>query len=73
MIDAIVNNRNRIMACCVYLTGEYGYNNICLGVPVKIGSRGIEEIELIKLNDEEAASFEKSAHDVKEQITKLKL
>lgn len=73
MIDAIVNNRNRIMACCVYLTGEYGYNNICLGVPVKIGSRGIEEIELIKLNDEEAASFEKSAHDVKEQIAKLKL
>ncbi len=73
MIDAIVNNRNRIMASCVYLNGEYGYNNICLGVPVKIGSRGIEEIELIKLNDEEAAAFEKSAHDVKEQIAKLKL
>ncbi len=73
MIDAIVNNRNRIMASCVYLNGEYGYNNICLGVPVKIGSRGIEEIELIKLNDEEAAAFEKSAHDVKEQISKLKL
>lgn len=73
MIDAIVNNRNRIMASCVYLNGEYGYNNICLGVPVKIGSRGIEEIELIKLNDEEAAAFEKSANDVKEQIAKLKL
>lgn len=73
MIDAIVNNRNRIMASCVYLQGEYGFNDICLGVPVKIGARGIEEIELIKLSKEESDAFAKSAKDVKEQISLLKL
>ena len=73
MIDAIVNNRNRIMASCVYLQGEYGFNDICLGVPVKIGARGVEEIELIKLSKEESDAFAKSAKDVKEQISLLKL
>ena len=73
MIDAIVNNRNRIMASCVYLEGEYGFNDICLGVPVKIGARGVEEIKTIKLTKEEADAFSKSAQEVKEQIEKLKL
>ena len=73
MIDAIVNNRSRIMACCVYLQGEYGYSDICLGVPVKLGARGMEEIVPIKLSDEEAEAFDKSAKDVQQQIAKLKL
>ncbi|MBN1633094.1 MAG: malate dehydrogenase [Ignavibacteria bacterium] len=72
MIDAIVHNRSRIMTCCVYLQGEFGYSDICLGVPVKIGSRGMEEIVNIKLSDNEKKAFDKSASDVREMINKLK-
>jgi malate dehydrogenase len=72
MIDSIVNNRSRIMACCVYLQGEFGYSDICLGVPVKIGSRGMEEIVNIKLSENEKKAFDKSAADVREMINKLK-
>jgi malate dehydrogenase len=49
MVDAIVNNRHRIMSCCVYLQGEFGHSDICLGVPIKIGIQGMEEIIPIKL------------------------
>ena len=48
MVDAIVNNRHRIMSCCVYLQGEFGHSDICLGVPIKIGIQGMEEIIPIK-------------------------
>jgi malate dehydrogenase len=71
MIDSIVNNRHRIMACCVYLQGEYGHSDICLGVPVKIGAQGMEEIVPIKLTDDERAAFDKSAEDVKGMIKQL--
>ena len=68
MIDAIVNNRHRIMSCCVYLQGEYGHSDICLGVPVKLGEHGMEEIVPIKLSKEEKDAFDKSAEDVKAQL-----
>lgn len=68
MIDAIVNNRNRIMACCVYLQGEFGHKDVCLGVPIKVGRRGMEEIVPIKLTEEEKSAFDKSAEEVKRQI-----
>lgn len=71
MIDAIVNNRHRIMACCVYLQGEYGHSDICLGVPVKIGAQGMEEIVPIKLTQEEREAFDKSAEDVRSMIKKI--
>jgi len=71
MIDSIVNNRHRIMACCVYLQGEYGHSDICLGVPVKIGAQGMEEIVPIKLTEDEKAAFDKSADDVRSMIKKL--
>jgi malate dehydrogenase len=72
MIDAIVNNRHRIMSCCVYLTGEYGHHDVCLGVPVKIGRTGMEEILLIDLSKEEKAAFDKSAEDVKSMLKGMK-
>ena len=72
MIDAIVNNRHRIMSCCVYLQGEYGFRDICLGVPIKIGEHGMEELLTINLTEEEKKAFDKSAEDVREQIKKLK-
>lgn len=71
MIDAIVNNRHRIMAACVYLQGEYGHSDICLGVPVKIGALGMEEIVPIKLTPEEREAFDKSAADVREMIKRI--
>jgi malate dehydrogenase len=71
MIDSIVNNRHRIMACCVYLQGEYGHSDICLGVPVKIGAQGMEEIVPIKLTPEEKEAFDKSAEDVRSMIKKI--
>ncbi len=71
MIDAIVNNRNRMMACCVYLNGEFGHNDICLGVPVKIGERGIVEIMNLQLTAEEKKAFDKSAIDVKAMLKTL--
>ncbi len=72
MIDAIVNNRHRIMSCCVYLQGEYGHHDVCLGVPIKLGANGMEEIVPINLTKEEKEAFDKSAEDVKSQIAKLK-
>ncbi|HEY5124052.1 MAG TPA: malate dehydrogenase [Ignavibacteria bacterium] len=71
MIDAIVNNRHRIMSCCVYLQGEYGHSDVCLGVPVKIGRNGMEEIVPIRLTKEETDAFDKSAEDVKNLLKKL--
>ncbi len=68
MIDAIVNNRKKILPSCVYLQGEYGYSDICLGVPVKIGSQGMEEIVPIKLTEEEKKALDKSAEDVKSML-----
>lgn len=72
MIDAIVNNRHRISSCCVYLQGEYDHHDICLGVPIKIGSNGMEEIIPISLTKEEREALNKSAADVRAQIDVLK-
>jgi malate dehydrogenase len=72
MIDSIVNNRHRIMSCCVYLQGEFGHHDVCLGVPIKVGAGGMEEIVPISLTKDEKAAFDRSAEDVKAQIAKLK-
>ncbi len=66
MIDAIFNDRRKILPCAAYLEGEYGINGLFVGVPVKLGARGIEEIVQIKLTPEEQAALEKSAAAVKE-------
>lgn len=71
MADSIVKNRKRILPCAAYLEGEYGLNNVYCGVPVKIGSKGVEQIIELKLTDEEAAALQKSAADVAENIKKL--
>ena len=68
MIDAIFNDRRKILPCAAYLEGEYGINGLFVGVPVKLGARGIEEIVEIKLTPEEQAALEKSAAAVKELV-----
>jgi malate dehydrogenase len=73
MVESIVKDKKRILPCAAYLQGEYGLHDTCAGVPVKLGSKGIEEIMQIKLNPDEQAALNKSAEDVKQSIGKLKL
>ncbi|HKK81597.1 MAG TPA: malate dehydrogenase [Prolixibacteraceae bacterium] len=65
MVESIVLDQKRIFPCCAYLEGEYGLSDIYLGVPVKLGENGIEEIIEVKLNDDEKALLEGSAKSVK--------
>jgi malate dehydrogenase len=65
LVDSILNDQKRMIPCSVMLEGEYGQNDICIGVPCIIGKNGIEEIVDIKLNDAEKALFEKSADAVR--------
>lgn len=73
MVEAIVKDRKRILPCAVYLQGEYGIKDTFVGVPVKIGRGGMEQIIQITLNADEQAALEKSANDVKASIAKLTL
>ncbi len=65
LVDSILNDQKKLFPCCVYLDGEYGQKDICLGVPVIIGKKGWEKIVELKLNDEEKAAFAKSADAVR--------
>ncbi|HEY9123417.1 MAG TPA: malate dehydrogenase [Bacteroidales bacterium] len=65
MVEAIIRNQNRIFPCCVKLDGQYGYKNVFVGVPVKVGKNGVEQIIEIELNAEEKASFDNSVSAVK--------
>jgi malate dehydrogenase len=73
MAGAIVKDKKRILPCAVFLLGEYGIRDTVVGVPVKLGKNGVEEIIQIKLNDEEQAALNKSAAGVKANIGKLNL
>ena len=72
LVDSILNNQNKMIACSVLLEGEYGQSDICLGVPCIIGKNGIEEIVDVKLNDAEKATFAKSADAVRAMNGDLK-
>ncbi|MBX2876847.1 MAG: malate dehydrogenase [Saprospiraceae bacterium] len=65
MVEAIVKDENRIFPCCVKLNGEYGLEDIFLGVPVKLGQNGIEEVLELKLDEEEMTLLNTSAGHVK--------
>ncbi|MFA6149980.1 MAG: malate dehydrogenase [Chitinophagaceae bacterium] len=65
LVESIVRNQKKVFPCCVALDGEYGQKDICLGVPVVIGSNGWEKIIDYKLNDAEQAEFNKSAEAVR--------
>ena len=72
LVDSILNNQNKMIACSVLLEGEYGQTDICLGVPCIIGKNGIEEIVDVQLNDAEKATFAKSAEAVRAMNGDLK-
>jgi malate dehydrogenase len=73
MVSSIIKDSKRILPCAAYLNGEYGFNDTYLGVPVKLGKNGIEQILEVKLTAEEKSMLQKSADAVKEGISKLSL
>lgn len=68
MIDSILLDKKMIMPCSVYLEGEYGINGLFVGVPAKLGARGVEEIIQLDLTESERAALQKSADAVHELI-----
>ncbi len=72
MVESILKDKKKVVPCAAYLTGEYGINDLFVGVPVKLGSRGIEKIYEIKLQADEEAALQKSATAVKELIEIIK-
>ena len=71
MVDAIILDQKRILPCATYLQGEYGINDLFVGVPIKLGAGGIEEIIQLNLTDEELADLENSADDVRNMVEVL--
>jgi len=71
MVDAILNDRKRVLPCATHLQGEYGVDGLFVGVPVVLGAAGMERVIEIKLSADEQAAFDKSAGAVKELVAKL--
>jgi malate dehydrogenase, NAD-dependent len=72
LVETIIRDEKKTFPCCVALEGEYGQNDICLGVPVVVGKNGWEKIVDVKLNTEEQAAFNKSAEAVRSMNNVLK-
>jgi malate dehydrogenase len=72
MVDAICNNRRRLLPCVALLEGEYGERDIAMGVPCILGERGLESIVILDLNAEEQADFQRSSAAVREDIERLR-
>ncbi len=73
MAESIVKNKMRILPCCAWLQGEYNTKDIYMGVPVKLGKKGIEEIIQIKLSDEEQKMFDASVAAVRDVLGVVKV
>jgi len=73
MVEAILRDKKKILPCAAYLEGEYGISGLYVGVPVKLGRKGMEEIIQITLTVEENAALKKSAAAVRELTDKLKI
>jgi malate dehydrogenase len=68
MVEAILKDKKKILPCAAYLQGEYGINGLYVGVPVKLGAKGIEQIVEIKLTAQEKSELDRSAAAVKELV-----
>jgi malate dehydrogenase len=66
MVEAILKDKKKILPCAAYLEGEYGIHGLYVGVPCKLGAKGLEKIIEIKLTEEEREALNKSAAAVKE-------
>jgi malate dehydrogenase len=72
LVDSILNDQKKMIACSVMLDGEYGQSDICIGVPCIIGKNGVEQIVAINLNENEKALFAKSAEAVRAMNAEIK-
>jgi malate dehydrogenase len=72
MVDAIINDRKRVLPCAVLLTGEYGIDGLVVGVPVVLGAAGVERIIEVTLTDDEQAALLKSAVSVRDLVETMK-
>src|SRR6266851_3266983 len=73
MVECILKDKKKILPCSVFLSGEYGIRDLFVGVPVKLGSRGVEQIVQVKLTPEEDAALRKSAAAVTELVDVIKV
>jgi malate dehydrogenase len=73
MIEAILKDKKRILPCAAYLEGEYGLKDIYMGVPVKLGAGGVEQVIEIELTAEEKSALDRSAEDIHQNIAKLQV
>jgi malate dehydrogenase len=71
MVGSILKDKKKVLPCAAYLEGEYGVNGLFVGVPVKLGSRGIEKIYELNLAEDESAALKKSADAVQELVDVL--
>ncbi len=72
MVESILKDKKKVLPCAVYLQGEYGIHDLFVGVPVKLGRKGLEKIYEIKLDSAEQAALKKSADAVQELVDALK-
>jgi malate dehydrogenase len=72
MAEAILKDKKKILPCAAYLEGEYGIKNLFIGVPVKLGSEGVEQIIEIRLNDDEKKALQSSAEAVRKLVEDMK-
>ena len=73
MVEAILKDKKKILPCAAYLSGQYGVQGLYVGVPVKLGRRGVEQVIEIKLTPDENTAFQKSVGAVRELVEKLKI
>lgn len=73
MVKAILKDEKKIVPACVYLDGQYGLKDVCIGVPIKLGKNGVEEIIELDLTQEEKKNFIASTESIKTQIANLSI
>lgn len=71
LVESILRDQKKVVPCCVYLEGEYGQNDICIGAPAVIGKNGCEKVLVFKLNEKEQDLFNKSAGSVRDMNSVL--
>ena len=72
MVESILKDKKKVLPCAVYLEGEYGFHDLFVGVPVKLGARGIEKIYEVKLTPDEQTALQESAGAVRKAIDVIK-
>jgi malate dehydrogenase len=72
MVESILKDKKKILPCSTYLEGEYGINGLFMGVPIKLGSNGVEQIIEVELTESEKEELKKSVDSVKSLVEAMK-